>query len=63
MDLAWSLSMILPICGKGVGARLDVDGEPGDNIGRRLAPGEQKSAYCGDTDEPGTDATEPVKSL
>ena len=55
--------MILPTCGKGVGARLDVDGEPGDNIGRSLALGEQKSAYCGDTDEPGTDATEPVKSL
>ncbi len=55
--------MIPPTCGKDVGARLDVDGEPGDNIGRRLAPGEQKSAHCGDTDEPGTDATEPVKSL
>lgn len=45
-----------------MGARLDVDDEAGDNIGRRLAPGEQKSAHCGDTDEPGTDATEPVES-
>jgi len=32
MGLAWSLSMILPTCGNGVGARLDVDGEAGDNI-------------------------------
>jgi len=30
--------MILPTFGKGVGARLDVDGEPGDKIGRRIEP-------------------------